>query len=88
MSTVVLAPDSFKGSIGAAAAAAALHAGWASADPSSTLVPRPMADGGEPECAERALKRGGFQKSFRSPVVIGPEVIDLVDEWRRSASTR
>ncbi|WES63044.1 glycerate kinase [Microbacter sp. GSS18] len=45
--TVVIAPDSFKGSIPAAAAAAAIADGWRSAD--ADIEPRvlPMADGGE-----------------------------------------
>lgn len=45
--TVVFAPDSFKGSIGAAAAAAALAEGWRSVDPEAEVILRPMADGGE-----------------------------------------
>ena len=44
---VVFAPDSFKGSIDAADAAAALAAGWASVRPRDEAVLRPMADGGE-----------------------------------------
>lgn len=45
--TVVLAVDSFKGSIGAAAAAAALAAGWRGVRPADEVRMRPMADGGE-----------------------------------------
>ena len=45
--SVVIALDSFKGSIPAAAAAAHLAAGWHDIDPEADLVPRPMADGGE-----------------------------------------
>lgn len=45
--TIVLAPDSFKGSIGAAAAAAALASGWRTVAPETTFLARPMADGGE-----------------------------------------
>ena len=44
---VVIAPDSFKGSITAADAASALADGWAEVDPSAEIVLRPMADGGE-----------------------------------------
>ncbi|MFJ6653445.1 glycerate kinase [Microbacterium sp. NPDC091313] len=44
---IVVAPDSFKGSIRADAAAAALAAGWASVRPGDALLTRPMADGGE-----------------------------------------
>ena len=44
---VVIAPDSFKGSIGAAEAAAALAEGWRGARPGDELVCLPLADGGE-----------------------------------------
>ncbi|GAA1961377.1 glycerate kinase [Agromyces allii] len=44
---VVFAPDSFKGTVDAADAAAALARGWRSASPGDDLVQRPMADGGE-----------------------------------------
>ena len=44
---VVAAPDSFKGSIGAAAAAAAVAAGWRQSRPADEVVELPLADGGE-----------------------------------------
>ena len=44
---VVVAPDSFKGSIGAAEAAAALAEGWRGARPGDEVVCLPLADGGE-----------------------------------------
>ena len=44
---VVIAPDSFKGSIGAAAAAAALAGGWHAARPGDQVICVPLADGGE-----------------------------------------
>jgi glycerate 2-kinase len=44
---VVVAPDSFKGTIGAAAAAGALAAGWRGARPADEVVRLPLADGGE-----------------------------------------
>ena len=44
---VVIAPDSFKGSLGADRVAAAIARGWAAARPADALVLRPMADGGE-----------------------------------------
>ena len=47
MTRIVLAPDSFKGTITAADAAAALAEGWRSVDPGAEFVHRPMADGGE-----------------------------------------
>src|SRR5690554_611657 len=45
--TVVIAPDSFKGSIGAAAAARALADGWHAVRPHDRVRLLPMADGGE-----------------------------------------
>ena len=44
---VVIAPDSFKGSLPAAAAAAALAAGWHAARPGDEVRTVPLADGGE-----------------------------------------
>ena len=44
---VVLAVDSFKGTITAAAAAEAIATGWRAARPGDEIVLRPMADGGE-----------------------------------------
>jgi len=44
---VLLAPDSFKGSIGAADAAAALARGWRAARPGDEVACLPLADGGE-----------------------------------------
>jgi glycerate 2-kinase len=44
---VVLAPDSFKGTLGAAEAADALAAGWRLRRPADDLVTLPLADGGE-----------------------------------------
>lgn len=44
---IVIAPDSFKGTISAAAAAEALADGWRTVRPGDDVVARPMADGGE-----------------------------------------
>jgi len=44
---IVIALDSFKGTIGAASAAHAIADGWAVARPQDELLLRPMADGGE-----------------------------------------
>ena len=44
---VVIAPDSFKGTIDAAGAAAALAAGWLEVRPGDELICLPLADGGE-----------------------------------------
>jgi glycerate kinase len=47
MTQVVIALDSFKGSIAAAHAAEAFAEGWRRVEPAAELVLRPMADGGE-----------------------------------------
>lgn len=76
MSRIVVAVDSFKGSIGAAEAAARIAAGWRSASPDDDLVLRPMADGGEGTVAAFAAAVDG---SHRMPLTVrGPEgsVID------------
>ncbi len=54
---VVFAPDSFKGSIRASAAAAAMAEGWSRARPHDELVCLPMSDGGEGtlECFEAVV---------------------------------
>jgi glycerate 2-kinase len=44
---VLIAPDSFKGSLGAAAVAAALAQGWLSVRPGDQVSRLPLADGGE-----------------------------------------
>lgn len=44
---IVIAPDSFKDSLSAAAVAAAIADGWAAAAPYAQLLQCPMADGGE-----------------------------------------
>lgn len=79
MTRVVLAPDSFKGSITAADAAASLAEGWASVDPTATFVHRPMADGGEGTVAAFAAAVPG---SRHVPVVVdGPAGQPVETSW-------
>lgn len=61
--TIVVAPDSFKGSISAVRAAAAIAAGWHTVDSGADLHEHPMADGGEGTLAalEAALQTGRAQ---------------------------
>lgn len=76
---VVLAPDSFKGSITAADAAQALAEGWASVDGRVEFVMRPMADGGEGTVAAFAASVPG---AVRMPVrVDGPAGVRVDAEW-------
>jgi glycerate 2-kinase len=76
---VVIAPDSFKGSIGAADAARSIAAGWHEARPQDTLVLRPMADGGEGTLAAVATAVPGAR---RVPVVVpGPDDRSATAAW-------
>jgi glycerate kinase len=47
MARVVIAPDSFKGSVSAAEAASAIAVGWRARHPGDDIVELPQADGGE-----------------------------------------
>ncbi|MDZ8201051.1 glycerate kinase [Microbacterium sp. SSW1-59] len=77
--TVVFAVDSFKGSIAADAAAAALAAGWSGVRPKDTLIHRPMADGGEGTVAGFAAAVPG---ATLMPVTVdGPEGVPVAAHW-------
>ena len=79
MSRVVIAPDSFKGSITAADAAAALAGGWRTVDPDADFVLRPMADGGEGTVAAFAAAVPGAK---RMPVTVdGPAGVTVDAAW-------
>jgi glycerate kinase len=68
---VVVAVDSFKGSITAADAVAALAAGWHSVDPGAEVTARPMADGGEGTVAAFAAAVPGARRM--AVTVSGPD---------------
>ncbi|RFA22495.1 glycerate kinase [Subtercola boreus] len=77
--TVVVAPDSFKGSASAAEAAAAIGGGWSEARPGDTVLLRPMADGGEGTLDAFALAVPG---AVRMPITItGPIGEPVEAEW-------
>lgn len=77
--SIVIALDSLKGSLPAAAAAEALGAGWAEVVPDADLVLRPMADGGEGTLDAFAASVPGAQ---RHPVrVHGPRGTEIDAEW-------
>lgn len=78
-SRVVVAVDSFKGSIDAAQAAARIAAGWRSARPDDDLVLRPMADGGEGTVSAFAAAVDG--SSLMPVTVRGPEGHDIDASW-------
>lgn len=76
---VVVAPDSFKGSIGAADAARAFAAGWRAVRPGDDLVLRPVADGGEGTLAAFEAAVPGAR---RVPVVVpGPDDAPVMAHW-------
>ncbi|QIG39332.1 glycerate kinase [Microbacterium sp. 4R-513] len=83
--SAVFAPDSFKGSIGAAAAAAALAAGWGSVRPADLIVLRPVADGGEGTLDAFAAAVPGAQRM--SVVVRGPDGRATDASWLLLPST-
>ena len=79
MSTVAVAPDSFKGSASAAAIAGALADGWRSVRPGDRVVLAPMADGGEGTLDAFAVAVPG---AVRHPVrVEGPDGRAVDASW-------
>lgn len=42
----------------------------------------------DPACLDAAARRGAFNRSFRGPVRVGDETLDLAREWQKDASTR
>lgn len=85
MTRVVIAPDSFKGTITAAEAAAALADGWREVEPAADIVLRPMADGGEGTVAAFATAVPDTQ---RLPVTVdGPAGAPVETSWLLLPST-
>jgi glycerate 2-kinase len=76
---VVAAPDSFKGSIGAAAAAAALVAGWRQIRPGDAVVELPLADGGEGTLAVLAVAAPASR--WHTADVSGPGEAPVAAAW-------
>lgn len=77
--TVVIAPDSFKGSASAAAIASAVADGWASVRPDDRLVLAPMADGGEGTLDAFELAVPGSVRHRLS--VLGPDGAEVEASW-------
>ncbi len=76
---VVLAPDSFKGSISAQNAAAALAAGWRERRPGDELIALPLADGGEGTIDALAAAHPGAR--CRAEQVVGPAGRQVRARW-------
>lgn len=77
---VVVAPDSFKGSIAAHDAAAAISAGWRSVRPGDEVVELPQADGGEGtlDAIEAAIPDAVRRQAG---MVTGPDGRPVSGEW-------
>lgn len=77
---VVIAPDSFKGTIGAAAAAAELAAGWLAARPGDEVICLPLADGGEGTVDVLAAAAGPSAR-WHEARVSGPGAQQVTARW-------
>jgi glycerate 2-kinase len=77
--SVVIAPDSFKGTASATAAAAAIARGWASVRPDDSIVELPMADGGEGTLEAFAAAIDGAK--WMPARVVGPHNGPVDTEW-------
>ncbi len=79
--TVVIAPDSFKGSLTSVEVARALAAGWTNARPGDTVLLAPLADGGEGTLA--AVEAAGGWESVAA-LVHDPLGHPVTARWLRS----
>lgn len=77
--TVVIAPDSFKGSASAADIASALAAGWSARRPEDEIVLAPMADGGEGTL--EAFHRARGDATLHAIRVTGPTGLPVEASW-------
>jgi glycerate kinase len=76
---IVAAPDSFKGTISAAGAAAALAAGWRRVRPDDEVIELPLADGGEGTLAVLAAAAPGSR--WHHVRVSGPGAAPVLAGW-------
>ncbi|MFX4270887.1 glycerate kinase [Propionibacteriaceae bacterium Y1685] len=79
METVVLCPDSFKGTVEATAAAQAIAEGWRRVRPEDHLLVLGQADGGEGTAAAIAAARAGQWHEVAG--VIGPDGRPVTGHW-------
>jgi glycerate kinase len=77
---VLIAPDSFKGTLPAAEVAAALATGWRRARPGDTVVELPLADGGEGTLDAVAAAVPAAVR-HRLPAVTGPDGRPVAAAW-------
>ncbi len=78
--TVVIAPDSFKGSTSAAGAAAAIGRGWQRVRPGDHLILLPQADGGEGTLEALAAADSAYHW-HDTPPVTGPDGRPTPGRW-------
>ncbi|MBC9250274.1 glycerate kinase [Pseudomonas alcaligenes] len=83
---VVIAPDSFKESLPAAAVAAAIAAGWRAVWPQAELLCRPMADGGEGTLDAVLAATAGERRSCRVSGPLG-EPVEAAWGWLADSRT-
>jgi glycerate kinase len=76
--TVLLAPDSFKGSLSAVQIASALATGWSRARPDDRIEVAPLADGGE-GTLDAIAASGGW--TWRVAAVLGPMYEPAEASW-------
>jgi glycerate kinase len=72
---VLVAPDKFKGTLSAPAAAAAIAAGWRRERPQDDVVQVPIADGGEGTLEALVAARGGEVRRARVAGPLGDPVV-------------
>ena len=82
---VLVAPDSFKGSLTSVEVARALATGWASARPTDEILLAPLADGGEGTTVAIAAA-GGWE--WRTTTVHDPDFHDVDARWLISPDGR
>jgi glycerate kinase len=82
---IVIAPDSFKGTIDAGAAAERLAEGWRAVRPHDAVALRPMADGGEGTVEVIAASTG---TELRTVIVRGPDGAPAAARWALLADRR
>ena len=80
--TVLIAPDSFKGSLTSVAVARALADGWTRARPDDTILLCPLADGGE-GTLEAVAAAGGWE--WQTTTVADPIGRAIAARWLRHA---
>src|SRR5689334_24104964 len=79
---IVIAPDSFKGSLTSVEVASALAAGWRAARPDDEILLAPLADGGEGTLVAIAAAGGWTWETVTASDPIGRPVMA---RWLRSA---